>query len=53
MDKDKNNKVAADMAAYMITGTVLFIIIAFLFHWIEIPDAEWTKRWEHNGVMGD
>ena len=53
MNHDKDSKVAADMAAFMITASVLFFIIAVLFHWIEIPDGEWAEHWEHNGVIGD
>jgi len=53
MDKDKNSKIAADMAAWMITASVLFLVIAILMHWIVIPDAEWHEHWEHNGVIGD
>jgi len=52
MDKDKNSKVAADMAAFMITAVVLFFTIAIIFHWIVIPE-DWTQRWEHEGVIGD
>ena len=46
-------KESADFWTYLIVGVIVFLLTGTLLQWWTIPDGDWQKHWEHNGVIGD